>query len=86
MYIFTNGFSVVLFFTGISVAVPFTGVQSIKVRGFGVVHTLTNHFRQIEYTPPPHTHVHYCMRLCAIKICHSGSKVGQGRKRLESKK
>lgn len=56
MYIFTNGFSVVLFFTGISVAVPFTGVQSIKVRGFGVVHTLTNHFRQIEYTPPPHTH------------------------------
>lgn len=51
MYIFTKGLSVVLnmLFTGISEAVPFTGVQSIIVRGFCVVHTLTSHFRYIEY-------------------------------------
>lgn len=69
----------------------FTGVQSIKVRRFCAVHILTNHFRHTEYKKlaytlfkDPYTHTHYCARLYAIKLCHSDSKVGQGRARLES--
>lgn len=86
MYIFTKGLSVVLnmLFTGISVAVPCTGVQSIMVRGFWVVHTLTSHFRHIEYKKLAYTRFIDPHTVCAIKLCHSSSKVGQGNERLES--